>query len=71
MLHAYGFPDQFISLLSHCFQIVSSILVNGCKTDPFLSKCGLRQGDPLSPYLFILAINHLSIFIQEELDNKK
>lgn len=50
----------------------SSILVlfNGGALDPFLSTMGIRQGDPLSPYLFILCMEILGAFITEKCEAK-
>ena len=44
----------------------TSILFNGGNVDPIFPSRGIRQGDPLSPYLFILCMEVLGHLIEEK-----
>jgi len=39
------------------------ILVNGCPTDGFNLQRGLRQGDPLSSFLFMIVVEGLNVML--------
>lgn len=55
-LRAMGLSVSFQDLINHHLcSIWYSISINGFKSSQFQSSRGVRQGDPLSPLLFILA----------------
>uniref|UniRef100_A0A2N9HCI6 Reverse transcriptase domain-containing protein n=1 Tax=Fagus sylvatica TaxID=28930 RepID=A0A2N9HCI6_FAGSY len=61
-----GFHHKWISLITECISTVSySILVNGEPHGYIQPSRGLRQGDPLSPYLFLLCAEGLHSLIQK------
>ena len=51
--------------MSYVSTTTISILINGGKSGSFKPTRGIRQGDPLSPYLFILCMKYLGFLINE------
>jgi len=61
-----GFKDRFIDLIYSCISTTTmSVIINGEPGPSFHPNRGVRQGCPLSPYLFILAVNELPICLQQ------
>ena len=60
------FPQRMVNVILNCISLVSfSILWHGNRTQAFTPSRGVRQGDPLSPYLFVLCVERLSHFIED------
>ncbi|CAJ2659660.1 unnamed protein product [Trifolium pratense] len=66
VLMRMGFSDKWVQLIMLCESSVNySALVNFEKVGPIHPGRGLRQGDPLSPYLFIMVTEGLTSLIKK------
>ncbi|OIT39647.1 putative acyl-activating enzyme 19 [Nicotiana attenuata] len=71
MLKSMGFGRKWIKWMLFCISSVRfSVLINGSPEGFFPSHRGLRQGDPLSPFLFLIAMEGLNNMIKVANNNR-
>ena len=72
MLIKINLPHNIIKLImSYVSTVSTSIVVNGGASDLILPSRGLRQGDPISPYIFIICMDFLVQLIEEKCSTNK
>lgn len=71
-LRAAGLSENWVKRIMECVSGPSMcILWNGEKSESFKPSRGLRQGDPLSPYLFVLCMERLCQLIEKAVEDKR
>ena len=67
MIRKLGFQEEWIRLIMMCVMTVSySVLINEEPKGKIISTRGLRQGDPIFPYLFLLCAEGLTAMLQRD-----
>lgn len=72
VLHKVGFSNHMVQLIMYMISSASlSLIWNGRCLDPFHPQRGIRQGDPLAPYLFLMCMEVLSGKIEKAVDSRR
>jgi hypothetical protein len=70
VLREVGFKEDMCRWISAFYNnIKASVIVNGCMSQSVPVERGCRQGDPISPYLFVLCAKILACKIREDMED--
>jgi hypothetical protein len=66
IIRRLGFADRWVRMTMTCVRTVSFlVLINGQPHGKIIPSWGIRQGDPLSPYFFIICVEGLSSLLNK------
>ncbi|GJR26775.1 RNA-directed DNA polymerase, eukaryota, reverse transcriptase zinc-binding domain protein [Tanacetum coccineum] len=72
VLEQFGFPNRMVEWIMVCVSTTKfSININGEREGYFCGGRGLRQGDPMSPYLFTLVMEVFNIIMRKNISEAK
>ncbi|GKU91277.1 hypothetical protein SLEP1_g5176 [Rubroshorea leprosula] len=71
MMRRLGFGEKWRMWIKECLQTASiSILANGSPTEEFKMERGIRQGDPIAPFLFLVVVEGLNVLIESAISKE-
>jgi len=72
MLCRLGFYDKWVTWIKGCLESASvSVLVNGSPSREFNPSRGLRQGDPIALFLFLVVVEGLEGLVRKTVHLEK
>jgi hypothetical protein len=72
VLMEIGLPETLVNIVMHAVtSVMTNVKWNGARSEYFKPQRGIRQGDPISPYLFVLCMDKLSHLIVQAVDEGK
>ncbi|GJS87046.1 RNA-directed DNA polymerase, eukaryota, reverse transcriptase zinc-binding domain protein [Tanacetum coccineum] len=72
ILKYFGFPMKMIGWIMTCITTPKfTICVNGERFGYFKGGRGLRQGDPISPYIFTMVMEMLNLLVKDEIRKER